>query len=102
MSNFDDLKEKAKETIETIADFSQETYKNVEGKAKTLARRAKLTANITRERTVIRRNHISIGETYYSMHKNKPAKALQENCDAITEALNRIEEMEEELKNLNL
>ena len=102
MSNFDDLKEKAKETIENIADFSQETFKNVEGKAKTLARRAKLTANITRERTVIRRNQIAIGDIYYKMHKNKPAKALQENCEAITAALDNIAEMEEELSNLNL
>ena len=102
MSNFEDLKQKAKETIETIADHTQETYKTVESKAKILARRAKLTANITKERTVIRRNQIAIGATYYDMHKNKPAKALQENCEAITTALTNINEMEEELKNLSL
>ena len=100
MSNFDELKEKARETIENIVDFSQETCKKAESKAKTLARRAKLTTNITRERTIIRRNHIEIGTKYYDQHKNKPAKALEENCIAITEALNRIAEMEQELKDL--
>ena len=102
MSNFDELKEKAKDTIETIAEVTQETYKTVESKAKTLARRAKLTAAITKERTIIRRNHIEMGTKYYELHKNKPAKALQDNCDAITAALDRIAEMEEEINNLSL
>ena len=102
MSNFDDLKEKAKDTIETIADVTQETYKTVESKAKALARRAKLTAAITKERTIIRRNHIEMGTIYYELHKNKPAKALQENCEAITGALERIAEMEEEISNISL
>ena len=102
MSNFDDLKEKAKDTIETIAEVTQETYKTVESKAKTLAKRAKLTAAITKERTIIRRNHIELGTKYYEQHKNKPAKALQENCEAISASLDRIAEMEEELKDLTL
>lgn len=100
MSNFDDIKLKAKETIETITDFSQGAYKTAESKAKILARRAKLTANITKERTIIRRAQIDIGAKYYEMNKNKPAKALQEKCEAITGALSRIDEMEAELKDL--
>ena len=102
MSNFDELKQKAKETIETITEFSQETLKTAEAKAKILARKAKLTANITKERTVIRRNQIAIGAIYYEQHKSKPSKALESNCVAITEALNKIAEMESELEGLNL
>jgi len=102
MSNLEDLKGKARETIENIADFSQETYKTVEEKAKALARRAKLTANITKERTIIRRKHIEIGTKYYEMNKHKPSKHLQESCNAITESLERIAKMEEELKDLKL
>ena len=102
MSNLEDLKGKAKETIENIADFSQETYKTVEEKAKTLARRAKLTANITKERTIIRRKHIEIGTKYYEMNKHKPSKHLVDSCNAITESLERIAKMEEELKDLKL
>jgi polyhydroxyalkanoate synthesis regulator phasin len=100
VSNFNEFKEKAKETIDSIAEATQETYKTVESKAKMLARRAKLTAAITKERTIIRRNHIEMGTKYYELFRKKPAKALQENCDAIAAALARIDEMENELKDL--
>lgn len=101
MANSGDFKGKVKETIESITDFSQGACKTVGGKAKTLARRAKLTADITKERTVIRRNHIEIGMKYYDGNKNKPSKALENNCKAITEALEKIDKMENELKDLS-
>ena len=100
MSNLDDLKEKVKDTIDSFTDFSQETYSTIEGKAKIIARRAKLTAGITKQKTIIRRNYIAMGETYYELYKNKPAKALVDNCNIITEAKNIIDEYEKELDEL--
>ena len=100
MSNFDDFKKAAKDTFETIADFSSEAYKIAEDKAKTLARRAKLTADITKQRTVIRRRHIEIGITYYKLFKDSPDESLRECCETITQSLRRIASMEKELEEL--
>ena len=88
---FDEIKQKAKEVIENVADFSQETIHKAEETAKTLASRAKLTAAITRERTIIRRAQINIGVTYYKLHNEKNAEAkkalktaLGSYCDIIS------------------
>ena len=100
MSNFDEFKKAAKDTFGTIAEFSSEAYRIAEDKAKTLARRAKLTASITKQRTIIRRKHIEIGMTYYRLFKDSPDAALKDSCDTITASLNRIASMEKELEEL--
>jgi len=100
MTNLDDLKQVAKDTFETISDFSSETLKLAEDKAKTLARRAKLTANITKHRTVIRRKHIDIGIAYYKLFKDAPDESLKESCEAITASLQQIAAMEKELEEI--
>jgi len=100
MANYDDFKKKAKDAIDTIADVSIEAYKMAEEKAKIFAKRAKLTAEITRERTIVRRSHISIGTTYYELHKDAPEEALKQNCEDITNALDRIAAMQRQLEDL--
>jgi len=90
MANYDELKKKAKDALETIADVSVEAYKIAEEKAKTLARRAKLNAEITREKAAIRRLKFDIGGAYYELHKDDAEEALKESCDGITASLDSI------------
>ena len=90
MANYDDLKKKAKETLETIADVSVEAYKVAEEKARIIARRTKLNAEIAREKGLIRHLKSDIGNKYYELHKDDPEEALKKDCDSITDALARI------------
>ena len=100
MANYDDLKKKAKDALETIADVSAEAYKIAEEKAKILAKRAKLNAEITREKASIRRLKGEIGNKYYELHADSPEEALKEGCENITEALAQIEAKKRELEEL--
>ena len=100
MANYDDIKKKAKEALETIADVSVEAYKIAEEKAKVLAKRAKLNAEITHEKSVIRRLKLEIGGIYYDLHKDDPEEALKQNCDAITASLDSIAAKRMELEDL--
>ena len=100
MANYDDLKKKAKDAIETIADVSAEAYKIAEENAKLLARKAKLNVEITREKSQIRRIKSEIGNKYYELHKDDPEEAFAENCKDITDSLTRIDIRRKELEDL--
>ena len=100
MSNFDGFKEKTKDAFGSFVDFSQDSCKKAENVAKTFGRRVKLTTEITKERTTIRRNQINIGAKYYKLFKDSPDDSLKENCETISESLKRIAAMEAELENL--
>jgi len=104
MASYEDLKKKAKDALDTIADVSAEAYRAAEEKARILARRAKLNAEITREKAVIRRIKGEIGSKYYELHKDDAEEELKEGCDGITASLENIEAKKaelEELKNTN-
>jgi FtsZ-binding cell division protein ZapB len=100
MAVYDDLKKKAKEALDTIADVSVEAYKIAEEKAKILARRTRLNAEITRERAAIRRMKIRIGDTYYELHKDDAEDAQKEFCESITTSLDLIAGKQRELEEL--
>ena len=104
MANYDDIRKRAKDALDTIADVSVEAYKLAEEKARVFAKKAKLNAAIANERALIRRLKVEIGGTYYNLHKDNAEEALQQNCDGITLSLDRIaaklRELEE-LKNSN-
>ena len=100
MANYEDLKKKAKDAIETIADVSVEAYKIAEEKAKVLAKRTKLNAEITREKALIRRLKSDIGSKYYDMHKDDPEEALQKECENITASITRINANKSEIEEL--
>ena len=100
MANYDEIKKKAKEALETIADVSVEAYKIAEEKAKVLAKRAKLNAEITHEKSVIRRLKLDIGGVYYDLHKDDPEDALKPGCDSITASLESIAAKRMELEDL--
>jgi len=100
MPNYDDLKKRAKDALDTIADVSVEAYKLAEEKAKVLAKRARLNAEITRERALIRRAKINIGGVYYDLHKDDPEEACKVYCDEITASLELISANQRELEEL--
>ena len=100
MANYDDFKKKAKDALETIADVSAEAYRIAEEKAKVLAKKAKLNAEITREKALIRRLKLDIGNKYYELHKDAPEDALKESCEGITDAFVRISAKKAELDEL--
>jgi len=100
MPNYEDLKKKAKDAIDTIADISVEAYKIAEEKARVLARRTKLNTEITRDKALVRRLKIEIGGIYYDLHKDCPEDALKQNCDEITAAFERIEARRKEIDEL--
>ena len=100
MPNYDEIKKKAKDALETIADVSVEAYKLAEEKAKVLAKRARLNAEITRERSLIRRAKINIGEIYYENHKNDPEDAIRQLCNDITASNDLIAAKQREIEEL--
>jgi len=100
MSNYDDFKKKAKETLDTFADVSVEAYKIAEEKARILAKRTKLRAVIVNEKATIRRLSVELGTTYYKMYKDSPAPEFEKICVEITGAHERIEIKEKEIEEL--
>ena len=100
MANYDDIRKKAKDAIDTIADVSVEAYKLAEEKARVFAKRAKLSAGIANERALIRRLKVEIGGTYYKLHKDAPDEELKQHCEEITFALDRIAAKQRELEEL--
>jgi len=100
MAHYDDLRKKAKDALDTLADVSVEAYKIAEEKAKVLAKRAKLTAAIANDRASVRRLKVEIGGTYYMLHKDAPEEALKQLCDEVTLALDGIAAKQRELEEL--
>ncbi|MCL2201917.1 MAG: hypothetical protein FWB75_08120 [Oscillospiraceae bacterium] len=100
MSNYDDLKAKAKSAFATLADVSIEAKNRAKDKSRILAKKAKLNAGIANERATIRRLNVEIGAKYYNLHKDNPDEALRTQCEEITEAYERIAAKQAELEEL--
>ena len=100
MVSYEDIKKKAKDTFDTIADISVETYKIAEERARILAKRARLNADITREKALIRRLKGEIGGKYYDLHVNDPEEELKKACEDITDSLARIGAHKREIEEL--
>ena len=100
MANYEDFKKKAKETFETIADVSVETYKVAEERAKILAKKTKLRAGIVNEKATIRRLSVELGTNYYKMFKDSPAPEFEQLCTEITNAYERITDKENQIAEL--
>jgi len=100
MANYDDIKKKARDVVDTLADVSVEAYRLAEDKAKVFAKKAKLNAGIANERALIRRLKVEIGGTYYKLHKDDAEDTLKQYCDGITLSLDRITAKQRELEEL--
>lgn len=100
MSHFEELKQIAKDTAETIADKSAELYKMAEEKTKLLAKTAKLSADITLEKGAVRKLYRELGQLYYDRYKNAPEPGFAQICQEITMSLEVISEKQKELDSL--
>lgn len=100
MANFDEFKQKAKDTMETIADRSVELYKIAEEKTKIFAKITKLGAEIALEKGAVRKLYREIGKKYYELHKSAPEEALTQTCAEVTSSLDLIAAKEKEIDEL--
>jgi hypothetical protein len=100
MANFDEFKQKARDTMETIADKSVELYKIAEEKTKVLAKMTKLGAEITVDKGNVRKLYREIGKMYYELHKSSPEETLAQTCAEVTVTLETIADKQAELNEL--
>jgi hypothetical protein len=100
MTNFDGFKQKAKDTMETIADKSIELYKIAEEKTKLLAKITRLNAEVALEKSTVRRLYKEIGKKYYELHKSSPEEALEQTCLEVTSSLKCITAKQKEIDEL--
>lgn len=100
MSNFEEFKQKARDTMETIADKSFEFYKVAEETTKLLAKTTKLSTEIKLEKSSLRRLYREVGEKYYELHKSSPESELEQTCEEVTSTLERIADKKKEIEDL--
>ncbi len=100
MANFEEFKQKAKDTMETIADKSVELYKAAEEKTKLFAKITKLGAEITLEKGTLRKLYREIGKKYYELHKSAPEDALAQSCIEVTSSLDTIASKKKQIEDL--
>jgi glutamine synthetase adenylyltransferase len=83
MANFVEFRQKAKDTVETIADRSVELYKVAEEKARLLAKITKLSTEIAFEKGDLRKHYRELGKLYYELHRDAPEESLAQSCAEI-------------------
>jgi hypothetical protein len=97
MTNFDEFKQKAKDTMETIADKSVELYKIAEEKTRLFAKITKLSTEVTFEKGDLRKHYRELGQRYYELHKDAPESELAQSCVEITKSLEFISSKQKEI-----
>ena len=100
MATFDEIKKKALEAADVIADVSVDLYKKAEVKTKELARMAKLQADMAADRTAIKKLYLQIGKTYYETHKMFPAEEFEQNCTEVTTLFDHIDAAKAEIDDI--
>ena len=100
MATFDEIKKKALDAADVIADVSVDLYKKAEAKTKELARMAKLQADMASDRTSVKKLYMEIGKTYYETHKLFPAEEFEQSCTEITALFDHIAESQAELEEI--
>ncbi len=100
MANFDDLKKKAAEAAETIADKSVEFAKVIAGKTKVLARKTKLMAEIAAEKDTLKKGYQELGRLYYENYSADPAESLIQAVETINLSVEKIAAKNLELEDL--
>lgn len=74
--------------------------KEVTDKAKDLAEIASLKSQINTCEEVVKKNYMEIGKRYYELHGLEPEDDYEEQCRAIRNAQNGIEDLEEKIKEI--
>ena len=98
--NFNDIKDKVKETFDIVADTTRDVAYKTADKAKNMSRIAKLSLEINGEKDTIKKAYVEIGKLYYETHKDDPDGFFAQLCDEITLANTSIIEKESEIAEL--
>jgi hypothetical protein len=97
---FNEIMDKVRDTIGTVADKTKDIAGVVADKAKDTTRIAKLNFEISSERDTIKKAYIEIGKIYYESHKDNPDVFFAQLCSEIDLALERIRDKEAEIATL--
>lgn len=89
-----------KSIISKIGETISVKGKEVGDKAKDLAEIASLKSRINTCEDVMKRNYMEIGKRYYELHKDVWEEIYDEECRAITNARNDIEELEVRIREI--
>lgn len=98
--DFDDIREKLRDTFEIVADSTKDFAVKTAEKAKSTARIAKLSMEINGEKDTIKKAYLEIGKLYYEMHRDDPDGFFAQLCDEVTVANANIAAKEEEIAEL--
>ena len=98
--DFEEIKRKALETAEIIADKSVEVAKVVAEKAKILAAKAKIMAEIAAEKETLRKNYTALGKLFYETYGDNPCEGLEQAVADIKLSVEKIDEKKAELEAL--
>ena len=100
MANFDEIREKLKDTFGIVADTTKDIASKTAEKAKCAARIAKLSMEINGEKDTIKKAYLEIGKLYYEMHRDDPDGFFAQLCDEVTVANANILSKEQEIAEL--
>lgn len=98
--DFDEIKDKIKDTAGLVADATKDLAVKAADKAKCTARMAKLSLQINSEKDSIKKAYLEIGKLYYEMHRDDADGFFTQLCDEITVANANIESIEQEIADL--
>lgn len=74
-----------------------QTSQNLINKANDLADQTKLNSQINEQNKLIQNLYASLGQSYYSYHKDAPAQEVAQICGEITAAMERIEALQQQV-----
>ncbi len=74
--------------------------KEVSDKAKDMAEVVNLKSQISTCQNVIKKNYIEIGKRYYEKHASSPDEEYEEQCSAIANAENAINDLENKIREI--
>ena len=77
MARFEELKRKALDAAETLADKSYELYKVAESKTKQAAKVTKMNAELTRQKGALKRMYAELGMQYHDSCVTPPEELAQ-------------------------
>ena len=95
MNNFD-----AKNIANKLGETISVKGKEVTDKAKDLVEIANLKSRIKTNEDVMKRNYTEIGRLYYELHGMEPEADYEEQCRAIENAQNSINDLEEKIREI--
>ncbi|MDO4540179.1 MAG: zinc ribbon domain-containing protein [Syntrophomonadaceae bacterium] len=97
MAFFNDLGKKIGNAAATAAEKTKEAAATAADKAKDTVEITKLNNAISAEEKNIAQFYSEIGKIFYDLEKNNPASPAAEQCTAISDAVDRIQEMKDKI-----